>query len=39
MEASEGGYRETESGLEASFLWAHDKSGKDKGGGGGMGVD
>lgn len=26
---SEGGYRETESGLDASFLWAHDKSEKD----------
>lgn len=23
-----GGYRETESGLDASFLWSHDKSGK-----------
>lgn len=32
MEACKGGYRETESGLDASFLWAHDKSGKDKGG-------
>lgn len=34
MKASEGGYRETESGLDASFLWSHDKSGKDKGRGG-----
>lgn len=37
MKASEGGYRETESGLDASFLWSHDKSGKDKGRGGGGG--
>lgn len=35
MKASEGGYRETESGLDASFMWSHDKSGKDKGRGGG----
>lgn len=28
---SEGGYRDTESGLDASFLWSHDKSGEDKG--------
>lgn len=28
MKVSKGGYRETESGLEASFLWSHDKSEK-----------
>lgn len=27
---SGGGYRETEPGLDASILWSHDKSGKDK---------
>lgn len=31
MKTSEGGYREMESGLVASFLWSHDKSGKDIG--------
>lgn len=29
MKASKGGYRETESGLDASFLWSHDKSEKE----------
>lgn len=29
MKVSEGGYRETESGLDASCLWSHDKSEKD----------
>ncbi len=29
MKVSEGGYREMESGLDASFLWSHDKSERD----------
>lgn len=28
-EEEEEGYREMESGLDASFLWSHDKSEKD----------
>lgn len=42
MKGSRGGYRETESGLGASFLWSHDKSekegerGRDRGGGAGV---
>lgn len=35
MEVSEGGYRETESGLDASFLLSHDKSEKEGGESGG----
>lgn len=37
MEASQGGYRETESGLDASILWSCDKSEKEREQGGGVG--
>lgn len=31
MRVGRGGYRETESGLDASFLWSHDRSEKEGG--------